>query len=83
MNKRISKKTKKKILINFEQSMINTALLSKNEFVFDGKTYYISTYGNYIQTLINDRFLLRITENQKYNKDVNRDLIKFYNQLQS
>lgn len=83
MNKRISKKIKKKVLNNFEQSMIKAALLSKDEFIFNGKTYYLSTYGNYIQTLINDRFLLRITENQKYNKDVNKDLIKFYNSLKS
>lgn len=83
MNKRISKKFKKKVLNNFEQSMINAALLSKDEFVFNGKTYHLSTYGNYIQTLISDRFLLRITENQKNNKSVNKDLIKFYNSLNS
>lgn len=83
MNKRISKKIKKKVIINFEESMINAALLSKNEFIFNGKKYYLSTHGNFIQTLISDRFLLRITENEKSNRNVNKNFIKYYNDLKN
>jgi len=62
------KKNLKKIK-EFEKTMLEAAKKEKHKFEFDGKNYEITTNGAFVQTLIDDRILYRISLNEDENTD--------------
>lgn len=65
MSKRLAKKNAKLKLKKFQEKMIASANLGLDNFIFNSKTYILSSSGNLAQTLIDDRILYRIYTNKK------------------
>ena len=59
----------------FNKLMINTVKDNENKFEFQGKNYSVFSDGVFVQTLINDRFLYRISIKEDNNSLVSQNLL--------
>ncbi|MBC2582179.1 hypothetical protein [Clostridium sp. DJ247] len=62
----------------FDKAMIKASKTNNDVFQFEGKQYIVCSYGECVQTLINDRILYRIfTEEHRNDISVGYKLLKY------
>jgi hypothetical protein len=68
--KNYSKPQKIQKLKNFNEYLIHAAKENNPTFEYEGEEFLVSTSEDFVQTLINNRYLYRIYKNGEKNSDV-------------